>query len=219
MTFSACWRLFCRMASERRLFRTVQEEVPETARDCYINVFRAKVVPERIRSFSMPADGIVSNWIPADGRVRRDTIIATVNEDEIEMERRELEVKILKDRIAKEEELSELEKQLEEMKFYSSLSREERQYASKQPEGGQRAEKSLKDKIELTKKELAMVGDKARLDFSKKEEKYILKMPFDGKLQYQFSFPRDNSVSLYLDGGGQPLLPFVMIPPIILPFP
>ena len=70
----------------------------------------------------MPADGIVSNWIPADGRVRRDTIIATVNEDEIEMERRELEVKILKDRIAKEEELSELEKQLEEMKFYSSLS-------------------------------------------------------------------------------------------------
>lgn len=92
-----------------------------------------------------------------------------------------------------------MEKQLEEMKFYSSLSREERQYACKQPEGGQRAEKSLKDKIELTKKELAMVGDKARLDFSKKEEKYILKMPFDGKLQYQFSFPRDNSVSLYLD--------------------
>ena len=26
----------------------VQEEVPETARDCYINVFRAKVVPERL---------------------------------------------------------------------------------------------------------------------------------------------------------------------------
>ena len=62
----------------------------------------------------MPADGIVSNWIPADGRVRRDTIIATVNEDEIEMERRELEVKILKDRIAKEEELSELENTLSE---------------------------------------------------------------------------------------------------------
>lgn len=173
--------------------------VQEEGADCFINTFRAKIVPERIRSFGMPADGVVSNWIPADGRIRRDTIIATVNEDEIEMERRELEVKILKDRIAKEEELSDLEKQLEEMKFYSSLSREERQYASKQPEGGERAEKSLKDKIELTKKELAMVGDKARLDFSKKEEKYILRMPFDGKLQYQFSFPRDNSVSLFLD--------------------
>ena len=199
MTFSCMLASFLPHGFGTETVPNVQEEVPETARDCYINVFRAKVVPERIRSFSMPADGIVSNWIPADGRVRRDTIIATVNEDEIEMERRELEVKILKDRIAKEEELSELEKQLEEMKFYSSLSREERQYASKQPEGGQRAEKSLKDKIELTKKELAMVGDKARLDFSKKEEKYILKMPFDGKLQYQFSFPRDNSVSLYLD--------------------
>lgn len=121
-------------------------EAPVAAQDCYINAFKAKIVPERIRSFAMPADGIVSNWIPAEGRVRKDAIIATVNEDEIEMERRDLEVKIMKDRIAKKEELSELEKQLEEMKFYSSLSREEREYASKQPEGGQKAEQSLKEK-------------------------------------------------------------------------
>lgn len=44
-----------------------------------------------------------------------------------------------------------------------------------------------------------MVEDKPRLEFRKKEEKYILRMPFDGKLQYQFSFPRDDSTSLYLD--------------------
>ena len=69
---------------------------------CFIKTFRAKIVPERLRSFVMPADGVVSNWIPADGRVQKDTIIATVNEDEIELERKELEVKILKDRIAKE---------------------------------------------------------------------------------------------------------------------
>ena len=104
---------------------------------CFIKTFRAKIVPERLRSFVMPADGVVSNWIPADGRVQKDTIIATVNEDEIELERKELEVKILKDRIAKEEELSKLEKQLEEIEFYSSLTREERQYASKQAEGGE----------------------------------------------------------------------------------
>ena len=67
---------------------------------CFIKTFRAKIVPERLRSFVMPADGVVSNWIPADGRVQKDTIIATVNEDEIELERKELEVKILKDRIA-----------------------------------------------------------------------------------------------------------------------
>ena len=60
---------------------------------CFIKTFRAKIVPERLRSFVMPADGIVSNWIPADGRVQKDTIIATVNEDEIELERKELEVK------------------------------------------------------------------------------------------------------------------------------
>lgn len=166
---------------------------------CFIKTFRAKIVPERLRSFVMPADGIVSNWIPADGRVQKDTIIATVNEDEIELERKELEVKILKDRIAKEEELSKLEKQLEEIEFYSSLTREERQYASKQAEGGERAIRALKDKIELSKKELSLVEDKPRLDFRKKEEKYILRMPFDGKLQYQFSIPPDNSVALYMD--------------------
>lgn len=166
---------------------------------CFIKTFRAKIVPERLRSFVMPADGVVSNWIPADGRVQKDTIIATVNEDEIELERKELEVKILKDRIAKEEELSKLEKQLEEIEFYSSLSREERQYASKQAEGGERAIRALKDKIELSKRELSLVEDKPRLDFRKKEEKYILRMPFDGKLQYQFSIPPDNSVALYMD--------------------
>lgn len=166
---------------------------------CFIKTFRAKIVPERLRSFVMPADGIVSNWIPADGRVQKDTIIATVNEDEIELERKELEVKILKDRIAREEELSKLEKQLEEIEFYSSLTREERQYASKQAEGGERAIRALKDKIELSKKELSLVEDKPRLDFRKKEEKYILRMPFDGKLQYQFSIPPDNSVALYMD--------------------
>lgn len=63
---------------------------------CFIKTFRAKIVPERLRSFVMPADGVVSNWIPADGRVQKDTIIATVNEDEIELERKELEVKILR---------------------------------------------------------------------------------------------------------------------------
>ncbi len=166
---------------------------------CFIKTFRAKIVPERLRSFVMPADGVVSNWIPADGRVQKDTIIATVNEDEIELERKELEVKILKDRIAKEEELSKLEKQLEEIEFYSSLSREERQYASKRAEGGERAIRALKDKIELSKRELSLVEDKPRLDFRKKEEKYILRMPFDGKLQYQFSIPPDNSVALYMD--------------------
>lgn len=57
----------------------------------------------------------------------------------------------------------------------------------------------MKDKIELSKRELSLVEDKPRLDFRKKEEKYILRMPFDGKLQYQFSIPPDNSVALYMD--------------------
>ena len=77
--------------------------------------------------------------------------------------------------------------------------REERQSASKQAEGGERAIRALKDKIELSKRELSLVEDKPRLDFGEKEEKYILRMPFDGKLR-RTSFPStDNSVALYMD--------------------
>lgn len=178
------------------------QEPSVTNKACYINAFKAKIVPERIRSFTMPADGIVSNWIPEEGRIRKDTIIATVNEDEIELERRDLEVKILKDRITKEEELAKLEKQLDEIRHYSSsYSAEEREYTSKKTETDKRVVKSVEDKIELAKKELAIIEEKPRLDFRKKEEKYILRMPFEGKLQYQFSFPSDNSVSLYLETG------------------
>lgn len=45
----------------------VGSESSVAVQDCYINAFKAKIVPERIRSFAMPADGIVSNWIPAEG--------------------------------------------------------------------------------------------------------------------------------------------------------
>lgn len=172
---------------------------PSAGKKSYVKQFRAKIAPERIRSFTMPGDGVIANWIPAEGRIRKGTIIATVNEQELEVERKELEVKILKDKIAKKEELSKLEKQLEEIRFYASLTKEERQYASKAPKGDDQVVQSIKDKIELTRRELEIVEEKPRLDFSRKEEKYVLRMPFDGKLQYQFSFPRDDSTSLYLD--------------------
>ncbi len=170
-------------------------------RECYIRTFRAKIAPERIRVYLMPSDGEVANWLPDPGRVKKDTIIATVNEEEVELERKELEVKLLKERIAKEEELLKLERQRDEVKFYASLSKEERKYAGEAPNGGEKALKSIEDKIKLINKELEMHGEKPRLDFRKKEEKYILRMPFDGRLQYQFSFPQDDSVTTYLDSG------------------
>lgn len=44
-----------------------------------------------------------------------------------------------------------------------------------------------------------MVGDKARLDFSKKEENTSLKCPLTASCSTSFPSRRDNSVSLYLD--------------------
>ncbi len=173
-------------------------------KNCFIRSFRAKIAPERIRIYLMPTDGIVGNWLPEAGRVKKDTVFATVNEEEIALEGKELELKLFKERIAKEEELSKLERQREEVKFYTSLNKEQRKFAGDAPhaaQGGKKALKSIENKIELINKELAIMEEKPRMDFRKKEEKYILRMPFDGKLQYQFSFPQDDSTGLYLDSG------------------
>ncbi len=152
----------------------------------------------------MPADGVVANWLPDAGRVKKDAVFATINEEEIALERKELNLKLFKERVTKEEELSKLERQREEVKFYTSLNKEQRKYAGEPPlaaQGGERALQSIENKIELLNKELSIMEEKPRMDFRKKEEKYILRMPFDGKLQYQFSFPRDGSNNIFLDSG------------------
>ncbi len=172
-------------------------------KDCFIRSFRAKIAPERIRIYTMPTDGVVGNCLQEAGRVKKDTIFATVNEEELALERKELELKLFKERITKEEELSKLERQRDEVKFYASLSKEQRKYAGDAPQaqGGKKALKAIEDKIDSISKELAMLEERPRLDFRKKEEKYILRMPFDGKLQYQFTFPGDDSVTTYLESG------------------
>lgn len=177
-----------------------REPGPSVAgQQCYVNQFKAKIAPERIRSFIMPMDGLLANWISESGKVKKDTILATINEDELELEKKNLEISILKDKTTKKEELSKLEKQREEIEFYEGLSAEERQYATKIPQGGKRVLESIRDKIELIDKELNVLEDQANMEFRKKEEKHVLRMPFDGRLQYQFSFPNDDSTSLYLE--------------------
>ncbi len=165
----------------------------------FIKTFRAKIVPERIRTYTMPTDGVIENWVQNGGRLKKDDLFATINKEELENERNELEVKILRDRVTKQEEITKLEKQLEEVKFYSSLTKKEKSYSSYKQDTGKKAVQNLKDKLELAKKELAILGKKQQSDFRRKEEKYILKMPFDGRIQYQISFPSDGSKSMFLD--------------------
>lgn len=166
----------------------------------FINQFnKAKIVPERIRTFAMPVPGYVNNWLMDSDRADQDTIIATVNEEDMALKRKELEINILKDKIAKREELAKLEKQLEEIRFYQNLNKQERRWIDKKEQTDDQTVQSVEDKISLTRQELEIVEEKPRRDLAKEEESYILKMPFPGKLQYHFSFPGDQSQKVYLE--------------------
>lgn len=166
----------------------------------FINQFnKAKIVPERIRTFTMPIPGYVNNWLVECVRADEGSIIATVNEEDMALKRKELEINILKDKIAKREELAKLEKQLEEIRFYQNLGKQERRWIEKKEQTDAQTIRSVEDKIRLARQELEIAEEKPRRDFAKEEESYILKMPFPGKLQYHFSFPVDQSQKIYLE--------------------
>lgn len=92
---------------------------------------QAQITPERIRTFVMPAAGHVNNWLPDRDREQKGAIIATVNEEDMELKRKELEIQILKDKTAKRDEIVGLRKQLEEINFYSGLTPEEKRWHDK----------------------------------------------------------------------------------------
>ncbi len=176
---------------------------PETnpAVTCYLGEYRAKITPERIRTFTTPAQGTVANWITDQTEAKTGEIIATVNKKDIELEEIELNLKIRKEQIAKEEELEKLDKQLKELDFYSKLSKEEKQWAANKQDQDLEARESIIKKREIIKDDLATFEEKLRHDFQKKKETYILTMPFDGIVQYQFTLPKKGEEELYIESG------------------
>ena len=152
--------------------------------------------------FVMPVAGMVNNWLEESDCVGKNAIIATVNEEDMALERKEVEVKILKERVSKQEERQKLENQLAEIEHYQKLDSETKKWRDRPPDA-QNPDilDSIRRKIDLLDRELELFEDTQRRNFAKKEESYVLKMPYNGKLQYQFSFPNDGSVSLYLESG------------------
>lgn len=173
------------------------EAVPDVR--VFIMQMQAQITPERIRTFVMPAVGHVNNWLPDRDREQKGAIIATVNEEDMELKRRELEIQILKDKTAKRDEIVALRKQLEEINFYAGLTPEEKRWHDKKNPSDKEAIQSLKEKISLAEKELELIDIKPRRDFEKEEENYVLRMPFDGRLQYQFTLPADEAQAVYLE--------------------
>lgn len=188
------------------LEQNVSEEQNARTTECYIGQYMARVIPEKTRIFSAPVPGVVTEVLKVGKqKVREGEIIAKINEDEIELERKELEVFLLKEEEERKEEINKLLEEKKDISFGMSLPLEERRYFPDTKAGSrdQTMEKSLLElidkKIDFIKKETEVLREKKLVEFKRKEEAYIIKMPFDGVLQYSFSDKEINEGSIYIE--------------------
>ncbi|MDH3069619.1 hypothetical protein QET40_10920 [Akkermansia sp. N21169] len=155
----------------------------------YVGQYRTKIAPERARVFMMPAQGVVTDLVASDKRIAKGTIIARVNKEDLELDRKTMEMEILKERVARKDEIQKLRKEREEIEFISSLPRKERQFydqSGKNVNSSKEVLKTIDEKIELAQRQIELLDSQKRAEFAKKEESYVVKMPYDGRLQYQF---------------------------------
>lgn len=171
----------------------------------YVGQYRTKITPEKARVFLMPVQGVLTDLVPGAKRVSKGTVIARVNKRDLELDRKTMEMEILKERVTREDEIQKLRKEREEIQFVSSLTRKERQFFDKSAKNSNTAGEVLKaidDKIELAAKQIELVDAQKRSEFGKKEESFIVTMPYDGRLQYQFQRNEKNDKEgIFLENG------------------
>ncbi|MBR5888882.1 MAG: hypothetical protein IKY92_02425 [Akkermansia sp.] len=156
----------------------------------------AKIVPEQAATLSLE-NGVVTHLADASQHQAAGAVIAVLHEERTEQEREELELKIARENMRLRDELRKLEVQRQKVQFYLDLSPRERRYAK-----GMGADdvpptpESLKDideRIGLLKREQESSPRLMKQEFERNHAKLTLKMPFAGRLQYQFPLPEDRT--------------------------
>ncbi len=178
--------------------------LPLAAESVLVGKMPAKVVPEQLSVLSLAEAGIVSD-LAAEGHLRAGDVIAVLNKERMEAEREEMEFQLVRDRLARRDDLRQLRQQRERLVFYLNLSESERRYAaSTLPEGGERpTADSLRDideRIALAQRELETMDKRRRDEFERNHAQHTLRMPFNGRLQYNINLPEDRSAPMELVG-------------------
>ena len=174
------------------LFPLLQAEQVQVA------VLPAKIVPEQATSLSLE-NGIITRLADSSMRQEAGAVIAVLNEERTAQEREEMELKVAREEIRLSDELRKLANQRSKVEFFLKLSPRERQYANKlNPAGDDMppTPESLNDidkRISLLQREMESKPRLMRQDFERSHAKLTLKMPFAGRLQYNFSLPKDTS--------------------------
>ncbi len=171
--------------------------LPLAAEPVLVGTFPAKVVPEQISVLNLPEKGIVTD-IAQEGHQAKGAVLAILDKERMEEEREDMEFALAKERISQRDELRKLRQQREKLVFYLGLTPEERKYATADvpTEGEMPTNESLRDideRIALVQRDLDTMEKRKRTEFERKHEKQTLRMPFDGRLQYNVNLPEDRT--------------------------
>ena len=172
--------------------------------------YPAKILPEQEGTLTFNASGLVSDLLIAENsRAEKGQVVAVMDKEKTAEEREDMELQLMRERLNKKDEMRKLETQRSKLNFYLQLSEKERAYAKEYAlnQDGEEPKDALLDiqeRITLLKKELETLERRRRAEFEKKHENLILRMPFTGRLRYNFVLPEDPGKPFeYTPGMGQ----------------
>ena len=168
------------------------------AEDVSLGSHAAKIVPEQVAVLTLSERGIVTDFADPGSRLQQGAVIARVNKDKLEQEKEDMELQLARERIIKKDELRKLEAEKRKIEFYLNLTDGERKFAKDlMPSSGETPTPDsladLKERMDLLKRELSTLERRKRTEWESKNESCTLKMPFDGRLQYNVTLPQDKS--------------------------
>ncbi len=173
--------------------------LPLLADPVVVGKFSAKIVPERVAMLTLPERGIITDLADATNRLKAGTVVAILNKERTATEREDMELQIARERINKKDEVQKLRTQRRKVSFYTSLSPRERRYNTdfkgEEPPTSATLQ-DIDDRIALLERELETMERRKRQEFSRKHDLLTLRMPFDGRLQYNITLPEDRTKPL-----------------------
>lgn len=173
--------------------------LPLLAEPVTVGKFSAKIVPERIAMLNLTERGTVTDLVDSSNRLKAGTVVAILNKKRTQTEHEDMELMLARERLNKKDEVQKLRAQRAKVQFYLSLNPQERRFNTDFKGDEIPTPSSLRDiddRISLLERELATMERRKREEFAYKHDPLTLRMPFDGRLQYNVTLPDDLSQPL-----------------------
>lgn len=159
------------------------------AEEYYISRYAAAIVPQRMLTVPMQEAGVIEIHHRGDGHVAKGTLLLKINAKELELEEAELKNQQRLNAANANEALLQLQRRKEEMEFIMAQPLNRRQFVEPRlkVKADQQALDILNEKIAIQKEALRISNEKLQQTFDKLCETRIIRMPFDGRIQYHIT--------------------------------